>query len=144
MNTRSLVHRVSDIGDPRSLASRSRRLRWIELSRRFPGLSDLRVLDLGGTPMSWLRSPVRPKSVVTLNITDDLASSEPWITCMTGDATNPPPELRAERFDLVYSNSVIEHLGGHEARMRFIETVRPGTTAADQGICCEGMALALV
>jgi hypothetical protein len=124
MYMRSLVHRVCDVGDPRSLAARSRHSRWLELSRRFPDLSELRVLDLGGTPVSWLRSPVRPNSVVTLNLTGALTSPESWITCLTGDATNPPPELRGEAFDLVYSNSVIEHVGGHEARTRFVETVR--------------------
>jgi hypothetical protein len=34
-----------------------------------------------------------------------------------------PPHIASRRYDLVFSNSVIEHVGGHERRLRFAESV---------------------
>ena len=47
---------------------------------------------------------------------------EDWITAVVGDACEPPSGLPAP--DLVYSNSVIEHVGGHARRLQFAATVR--------------------
>jgi Methyltransferase domain len=52
------------------------------------------------------------------------AGGPPWAASVIGDACDPPAELEGERFDLVYSNSVIEHVGGHAQREAFAETVR--------------------
>jgi hypothetical protein len=46
-----------------------------------------------------------------------------WISAVGGDACDPPSELVDRRFDLVYSNSVIEHVGGHERREAFARSV---------------------
>ena len=43
---------------------------------------------------------------------------------IVGDACDPPPSLMREHFDLVFSNSVIEHVGGHSRRERFADAVR--------------------
>ena len=41
-----------------------------------------------------------------------------------GDACDPPDVLAVSQFDLVYSNSVIEHVGGHDRRKRFAASAR--------------------
>lgn len=121
----SVRNRVSDPSRPGSLAHRARTKRWAELLRRFPALGDMRVLDLGGVPQSWRLAPVRPAQVVTVNLDPAIMSAEePGVTAVVGDACALPEKLRAERFDLVYSNSLLEHVGGHAKRLRLAETVR--------------------
>lgn len=83
----------------------------------------MRVLDLGGDARAWRLAPVRPLQVVLVNTfaQDDL--EDDWLRAVTGDACELPPAVRAEHFDLVYSNSVLEHVGGHWRRTRFAEEV---------------------
>ena len=126
-----LVRRYVGPADvPGSLAARARTARWEEFLRRFPDLSSMRVLDLGGWPQEWVARPVRPAQVVTVNLEDlpPVPESEPWLVSLYGDACELPDSIRSERFDLVYSNSVLEHVGGHARRLAFAENVH---SAAD-------------
>jgi hypothetical protein len=90
------------------------------LAERFPQLSEMRVLDLGGTEESWRMVPSRPANLLIVNHPD--AISEHKKNTHLGDACDPTL-LEGERFDLVFSNSVIEHVGGHYRREQFAETV---------------------
>jgi hypothetical protein len=47
----------------------------------------------------------------------------PTIRMLEGDALQADELLKGEEFDLVFSNSLIEHLGGHAARRRFADVV---------------------
>ncbi|GAB2728020.1 class I SAM-dependent methyltransferase [Streptomyces bullii] len=117
---------IADPSRPGSLAHSARSRRWQELLRCFPDLPEMRVLDLGGTPASWRGAPVRPAQVVTVNLDPHTArEAEPGITAVVADACGPclPGRFSAERFDLVYSNSVLEHVGGHYRRRQFTDTV---------------------
>ena len=105
-----------------SVSSRARARRWELLARRFPDLAEMRVLDLGGTVQPWVTAPVAPRSVVVVNL-DEHPSSVPWLTTVVGDACALPGSVAAMEFDLVYSNSVIEHVGGHRQRQAFADTV---------------------
>ena len=121
-----LSRRISDaLGDaysPASLAARTRGARWRELQARFPELTEMRVVDLGGDLRAWRLAPVRPRELVLLNRFEQHAPDD-WITTVVGDACALPAELLGERFDLVYSNSVLEHLGGHARREAFAASV---------------------
>lgn len=79
------------------------------------------MLDLGGDVRAWRASPVRPAHVILLNIHEQEVE-EPWMTAMVGDACELGTEIPAA--DIVYSNSVIEHVGGHWRRLRFAEAIR--------------------
>jgi hypothetical protein len=114
---------VSGSDDRRSLAARARAARWDELLRRFPDLAAMRVLDLGGVPGQWVGRSVRPAQVVSVNLEGHPPVDEPWLTAVRGDACDLPAGLRRERFDLVHSNSVLEHVGGHARRLAFAATV---------------------
>jgi hypothetical protein len=88
----------------------------------FPHMETMAVLDVGGTAAAWRLAPVRPARLVLMNVEPPgtLAGAEMVIA----DACDPPERLRRERFDLVYSNSVIEHVGGHWRRQAFADAVR--------------------
>jgi hypothetical protein len=88
----------------------------------FPNVSEMSVLDLGGTADAWRLIPIRPARLVFLNVRapGELSGAE----IIMGDACNPPDRVWRERFDIVFSNSLIEHLGGHSRRQTFAEVVR--------------------
>jgi hypothetical protein len=79
-----------------------------------------RVLDIGGTPECWRLLPVSPR-VTLLNTPRagaDLAGAESWVA---GDGRSLP--FRDGAFDVVFSNSVIEHVGDAASQRRFAAEV---------------------
>lgn len=110
------------VGGDDSVAERLRRQRWVTLARSFPDLARLRVLDLGGTTTWWERAPVRPAHVTVVNLYES-GEGLPWVTALAGDALEAPSLLRGEHFDVVISNSLMEHLGGHVPRKEFARVV---------------------
>jgi len=78
------------------------------------------VIDFGGTVESWLRAPVRPASVHIVNLVS-MAPRVPWIRADQADVCDLPGRIADGHYDLVFSNSVIEHVGGHLQRSRFAE-----------------------
>ncbi len=86
----------------------------------------MRVVDLGGTVGFWENLDIRPAELVLLNpIAPPAAGDAPaGVTVLQGDACDPPQELLRQHFDLVYSNSTIEHVGGHARRHQFANVVR--------------------
>ncbi|GGM68830.1 hypothetical protein GCM10012275_44100 [Longimycelium tulufanense] len=111
---------LTEPNNPRSLSARARAKRWREFISRFPDLSAMRVLDLGGLPSFWRTVPQHPAQVVTVNIADAEVTA-PWLRHVVDDAC-APNSLRGERFDLVVSNSLLEHVGGY-ARRRALASV---------------------
>ena len=100
------------------------------LAETFPNFAEMRVVDLGGEVASWAAAPLMPKSLTLLNFgteSDQNAKTEIYrdtpIESITGDACTPPEALFEREFDLVYCNSVIEHVGGHYRRVQLADTV---------------------
>lgn len=112
---------------PDSIGARRRADRWREFERSFPEIAQMDVVDLGGTADSWRRAPVRPRSVTVLNMFEPGEAGEPWIRTIMGDACDARSALSAAgvdiEHDLVFSNSVIEHVGGHAKRLEFAAEV---------------------
>jgi len=106
-----------------SLGAQLRLRRWERFAERFPDFQQMRVLDLGGTTLFWERAPIRPKTVTVINLGAP-GEGSPWVRVIDGDACEAPELVGDEQFDLVFSNSLIEHLGGHLKRARFAEVVR--------------------
>lgn len=107
-----------------SLAARMRLRRWELVNAQFPDLSEMKVLDLGGTMNSWERAPVLPQHVTIVNLEVDEGSEAPWLTALVGDACHADSILAGQSFDLVFSNSLIEHVGGHKARSALAHVIR--------------------
>jgi hypothetical protein len=83
----------------------------------------MNVIDLGGTAEAWRRAPVRPASVHVVNLEVDTADVPAWIRVDTADACNLPASISGGDYDLVFSNSVLEHVGGHSQRQLFADAV---------------------
>lgn len=98
---------------------RRKRMRW--LAEWFGMQPDWLVLDVGGTPAIWELCPVRPHLVI-LNQPRAREPVPPGVRYVDGDGTALP--FADQSFDLVFSNSVIEHLGSAEAMARFAAEVR--------------------
>jgi len=82
--------------------------------------AETRVLDVGGAPETWEMAPVRPR-VTLLNMPrtrEELAAADWWVA---GDGRALP--FRDGAFDVVFSNSVIEHVGDAESQRRFAREV---------------------
>lgn len=116
------------VDSPASVGARLRLRRWERFTTIFPDIADMKVLDVGGTAESWLRAPVRPGHVVVLNLTEPGVSGEDWLTPVTGDACDARGALEDAgapvAYDLVFSNSLLEHVGGHAQRSRLAEQIR--------------------
>lgn len=118
-----LRNSVTDVDSSQSLSGRARVRRWQHLLALFPSFSEMRVLDLGGTPESWRLAPVRPASVVTVNLRPPQESSAKGVMAIRGDACDLPSAVSRDHFDLVYSNSLLEHVGGHVRRQRLADNI---------------------
>jgi hypothetical protein len=112
--------------NPRSLAGRFRRKRFELLLRILSECpSPVRILDVGGLDRFWLvmdleRMP--PYEITFLNLYE--AGSElPHSRCLVGDGRDMK-EFADGEFDLVVSNSVIEHVGNLREQKRFAREIQ--------------------
>ena len=81
------------------------------------------ILDVGGYYHFWRDLPLQPQ-ITLVNIDDPPPSEElpPNFTFVSGDGRSLP--FPAQSFDIVFSNSVIEHVGTYEDQQRFAQEVR--------------------
>jgi hypothetical protein len=120
---------LTSTADYRNTDSLSRRLRQkrFELFERLIAAlpKPLRVLDVGGTEAFWQamgRSSEGELEVTLLNVTSS-ATESPWFTSIAGDARDLS-QFDDRQFDVVFSNSVIEHVGGLEDQRRMADEIR--------------------
>lgn len=80
-----------------------------------------RVLDVGGSPFIWQFATVRPRLTI-LNFPSALLREPAGFDVIAADGRMLPFGDKA--FDIVFSNSVIEHVGTRADQQRFAEEVR--------------------
>ena len=102
------------------LSRRFRRRRMQRFVRECRITAETRVLDIGGTPDNWQLVPVAPR-VVLLNMPRaraELSGAAQWVA---GDGRELP--FSDSAFNVVFSNSVIEHVGDAASQQRFAREV---------------------
>jgi hypothetical protein len=72
--------------------------------------------------MWWRLAPVCPAALTVVNLLPP-ESEDPAVTVVRANACELPGRLRREKFDLVYSNSLPEHAGGHVQRQRLVDNI---------------------
>lgn len=125
--------KLADYDDPKSLGSRFRAKRMaplIELINRvFEQNGSVKLLDVGGRKTYWKALPPgflqeRDVTITILNIPSDLQGEDDSVfKHVVGDACDMP-QFSDNEFDVVHSNSVIEHVGGWEKIRAFAREVR--------------------
>lgn len=117
---RAVVKALIDPDREGSVTHRFRQQRIEEFKRRFPDLAEMRVLDLGGTAISWRVLGIHPRSVTLVNLDAAPLHDEAWMNVVRADACAGG----FGTYDLVFSNSLMEHLGGHARRRQFADVVQ--------------------
>lgn len=103
---------------------RKRRLRWFR-QKLAPGAGES-LLDVGGYPWCWpADSAPGPVTLLNRSFEPELKAKYPGFDYVLGDACALP--FASREFEVVFSNSVIEHVGTWERQQAFAaETRRVG------------------
>ncbi len=117
---------LQDCSQRRSLrrSLRQRRfLHFLKLFHRQP--KPVTILDVGGTPEFWrtMGFDAQDESTITLLNLDPTAVTGGPFRTMVGDARDLSPFEDGE-FTIVFSNSVIEHVGTFDDQRRMAEEIR--------------------
>ncbi|MBS9523464.1 class I SAM-dependent methyltransferase [Litoribacter alkaliphilus] len=105
---------------------REERFRFFEklVEEKFPENQKIRVLDVGGTQAYWEGKSILKKrnlEITVLNLIE-FPVNLPNFRALAGDATHMP-EFGDNSFDLVFSNSVIEHLYSWENQVKMAKEI---------------------
>ena len=108
--------RTGGMSSLHAISTHFRRRRMARFARELGIQADTTVLDIGGTPECWELLDIRPRVTLlnTPRAKDDLGRASAWVA---GDGRALP--FRDRSFDVVFSNSVIEHVGDRESQQRF-------------------------
>jgi predicted SAM-dependent methyltransferase len=130
---RSIYHLFSSSDNPNSLGAkfRARRLKTFEalffnhFNVQVNVQEQIRILDVGGTDYFWKNSriPDLPEVRITLLNINQEKVTHPHINSVVGDATDMK-EFPTNSFDLVFSNSVIEHLYTFENQKKMASEIQ--------------------
>ena len=125
----SLFHFFASSDNPQSLGFKFRRKRLQEFEKlffaNFAGAKKIEILDVGGRDYFWKHSSLlnHPNINITLLNLHLENTSHPSFRAVKGDATSMP-EFGDGSFDLVFSNSVIEHLYTFENQQKMASEIR--------------------
>jgi methyltransferase family protein len=120
-----MLKKLADNRDVGSLAVQFRRKRFAFFLSLLSQLErPVHILDIGGTEDYWKTMGLSADDhvfITLLNLTQDEVTL-PYLQSIVGDARSI--EAANQQFDIVFSNSVIEHVGNFSDQMRMAEEVR--------------------
>lgn len=98
---------------------------FLNLLEKINTQKEIQILDIGGTYNFWERMNFTEKEGIRITILnlEEQVSRSPNITSVKGDACNLS-SYKNKEFDVVFSNSVIEHLYTYENQKRMADEVR--------------------
>jgi hypothetical protein len=97
-----------------------RRHRMQRFWERFLVTPETRILDLGGFDFNWSLIPVRPRlTILNLDFPLETKGAATWVIA---DARSLPFQDGA--FEIVFSNSVIEHLGDFANQQKLAQEIQ--------------------
>ena len=107
----------------RALIVGFRRRRMRRFARAFRPGPDTRILDVGGTRFNWDLIDARPRvTLLNLDARESGDALPPHLTPVVGSGLRLPHPDRA--FDVVFCNSVIEHVGSADAQLALARELR--------------------
>ena len=122
----SLIKSLADNSDGSSLATRMRRARFaLFLSLLGTLKGHAAILDIGGTQDFWHQmtgGDPGDATVTLLNVEHQPVTSKKFVSAV-GDARAMPQYLTGS-FDVVFSNSVIEHVGTYDQQRAMAAEIR--------------------
>jgi hypothetical protein len=126
---KTIIHsRFFDNTDKNSVSTQLRQQRFGILLEMLQGLPrPVTVLDIGGSQAYWEMMTVGTRlnediQITLLNIDQQLVSS-PNFTAVIGDG-RAMPQFLDQQFDIIFSNSTIEHVGSFEDQKQMADEVR--------------------
>jgi hypothetical protein len=122
----SRLMKLVDNIDPDSYAARMRRKRFALFRTLLQGIPrPLEILDIGGTQEFWEIMDFTDVPGISVTLVN-LQRPDTWYENFSGLAGNATDlsELADNQFDVVFSNSVIEHVGSYQQQRLMAQEVR--------------------
>jgi hypothetical protein len=118
--------KLADNRREKSLASRLRKRRFSMFKQLLLSLPrPISILDVGGTPQFWQSMKFLEQfdvKIVLLNLMEIAVSNAPFDS-IVGDGRNMS-QFQDNEFTVVFSNSVIEHVGDYQQQRKFAQETR--------------------
>jgi hypothetical protein len=129
MLLRKWLIKMSTPEDASSLSAKLRNKRFALFKNLLPsGSYPVKILDVGGRETIWAREgfcdpeTIEQFQITILNIYPEKTSFSN-ITSVIGDARNMS-QFADDQFDIVFSNSVIEHVGNYDYQMQMAQEIQ--------------------
>jgi ubiquinone/menaquinone biosynthesis C-methylase UbiE len=121
-----IIKNLADSSDHNSLAAKLRRKRFTLFNSLIESLpKPLNILDVGGTQIFWERMGLinRVDANITLINLCEVEVTYPNFISIIGDGRDMT-KFKNKEFDVIFSNSVIEHVGHYEQQRELANEVR--------------------
>jgi len=120
------IRKISDNLNDKSLATKMRRKRFLLFQNLLGQLAlPIKILDVGGTRKFWLSMGLIPSEEISITILNRQTGVDtiPPFYYYLGDAREMK-QFASNEFDVVFSNSVIEHVGSFKDQMKMATEIQ--------------------